>query len=238
MLELIDIANGVLSLMFVITSIFLGIMMIIKYFEAKNKNVLLAGIAWMFISEVWWAVSISFLLVVFTGNALALDLFFFIGFVFLPVAIMIWMIIMTNLMWKSKQKIILILTGIILASLEIAFLYYLFTDISKLGEPVGTFDIKYELFMLVYLSVILLFVIITGLRFAIESFWSENPEIRLKGKFLLVAFLSFVIGAFISIALGDNVIILVIAKIIIISSAFEFYCGFILPDSIKKVFLK
>ena len=238
MLELIDIANGVLSLIFVITSIFLGIMMIIKYFEAKNKNILLAGIAWMFISEVYWAVSISFLLVVFTGNALALDLFFFIGFVFLPVAIMIWMIIMTNLMWKSKQKIILILTGIILASLEIAFLYYLFTDISKLGEPVGTFDIKYELFMLVYLSVILLFVIITGLRFAIESFRSENPEIRLKGKFLLVAFLSFVIGAFISIALGDNVIILVIAKIIIISSAFEFYCGFILPDSIKKVFLK
>ena len=237
-LETIEIVNGVLSLIFVIISILIGIKMILKYFKYKERNLLLAGISWMFISEVWWAVSISFLLVFFTGNALALNLFFFIGFTFLPVAIMMWMIIMTNLMWKSKQKIILIITGIVVAAFEIVFLYLLFTDISMLGEPVGSFDIKYELFMLLYLSVLLLIVIITGLSFAIESFRSENPEIRLKGKFLLLAFLSFVIGGFVSILMGDSVIILVIAKIIIIASAFEFYCGFITPDSIKKIFLK
>ena len=198
----------------------------------------MAGIAWILICEVWWAVSISFLLVVFTGKALPLNIFFLIGFIFLPVVIEIWMVIMTNLMWKGQQKIILIGTGIIVALFEIIFLFFLINEISMLGQEVGTFDVKYELFMLVYLSVLLFVVIITGLSFAIESFKSDNPEIKLKGRFLLLAFISFVIGSFISISSGDSIIILVIAKIVIISSAFEFYCGFTLPDSIKKLFLK
>lgn len=238
LLELIEIVNGVLSLIFVLTSITIGIKLILKYFQEKDINILLAGIIWIILCEVFWAVSISFLLVVFTGKTLPLDVFFLIGFVFLPVGVQLWMVIMTNLMWKGKQKIIFIITGIIVALFETAFLYLLFIDISMLGQTVGTFDVRYELFMLVYLSVLLLILLTTGLNFAIESFKSKNPEIRLKGKFLLLSFLSFIIGGFLSILSGYSIIILVIAKIILILSAFEGYCGFILPDSIEKLFLK
>lgn len=238
MLTDIEFVNGVLSLILVSISVSLGIKMISTYFNHKNINLLLAGFTWILICEVWWAISISFLLVIFTGKNLPLELFFIIGFIFLPGGIMIWMVLLTNLLYVNKKKIIRLIFGIICIIFEIIFVYFYFKDISYLGEPVGTIDVKYTLYMLVYLIVLLIIILITGIRFSIESFKSENPEIKLKGKFLFLAFVSYVLGCFVSVSSSDNIIILVIAKIIIISSAFEFYIGFILPDFVKKIFIK
>ena len=234
----IELVNGVLTLILVSISISLGIKMILTYFKHKNINLLLAGVVWILICEIWWAVSISFLLVIFTGKNLSLEMFFIIGFIFIPVGIEMWMLLITNLLYIKKKNIIRITSGIVCTFFEIIFLYLYFTDISLLGEPVGTIDVMYSPYMLVYLIILLIIILSTGIQFSIESLKSDNPEIKLKGKFLFVAFVSFIFGCFVSVSSSDNIIILVIAKIIIILGAFEFYIGFILPSFIKKLFLK
>ena len=66
----------------------------------------------------------------------------------------------------------------------------------------------------------------------------ECQEIKLKGRFLLAAFISWTIGAIMDAALQPNIITLTIARLILISSALEFYTGFLLPEKVKKIFLK
>ena len=80
--------------------------------------------------------------------------------------------------------------------------------------------------------------LIPGILIARESLKSEDREIKLKGRFLLIAFISWTIGALMDAALDPNIITLTIARLILISSAIEFYCGFLLPERIKKIFLK
>jgi hypothetical protein len=88
--------------------------------------------------------------------------------------------------------------------------------------------------------------LVTGTLFARRSLRSDNEEVKLKGKLLLAAFLSFSIGAILDSMiggiLGDNdpllPIMVVIVRIILISSAIEFYGGFILPKWLKDLFLK
>jgi len=78
--------------------------------------------------------------------------------------------------------------------------------------------------------------LITGLRFYFKSQNSDNLEIKLKGKFLLIGFISFVVGGIIDAAIytTENIALLFITRIIFISSAFEFYCGFTLPKWMKR----
>jgi hypothetical protein len=71
--------------------------------------------------------------------------------------------------------------------------------------------------------------LISGILIARQSIRSEKPEIKLKGKFLLIAFILFVIGAFADAVLLLTVITLPIIRIILISSSVLFYFGFILP---------
>lgn len=64
--------------------------------------------------------------------------------------------------------------------------------------------------------------LITGILFGKESLGSKNPEIRLKGYFLIAAFILWSIGAIFDAALPLTVITLTIARLILISSAVEF----------------
>ncbi|MHA1467605.1 MAG: hypothetical protein ACTSP6_05940, partial [Promethearchaeota archaeon] len=60
------------------------------------------------------------------------------------------------------------------------------------------------------------------------------PEIKLRGKFLMAAFISWTFGAIADAIIPLTVITLPIIRIILITSAIEFYIGFVLPDWIKK----
>ncbi len=230
--------NGTLSIIFVSLSFILGITLIINYFKHKNINLMLAGYSWMVISEPWWAVSLSFITTITIGRSLPLALFFIIGFILLPTGIQAWITIMTNLVFSKNKNKIRLIFGILNITFEIIFLVLYSLDLSLLGSVVGTFDVMYSSYMLFYLVVMLVIILITGTRFAYESFKSKNKEIKLKGRFLILAFYSYVIGSFVSVGSMDSLIILIVAKIIIISSAIEFYLGFVLPEFVKKIFIR
>jgi len=72
---------------------------------------------------------------------------------------------------------------------------------------------------------------------------SDNPENKLKGKFLLIAVISFAIGAGLDglkplFFEGMIEIVLIITRIILLSCTIEFYLVFNPPQWLKKLLLK
>ena len=120
---------------------------------------------------------------------------------------------------------------------DIILFFIVVTDVSSFGTYITSIDFSWSLTFSLYLFLLIIVIFITGVIFAWKSLKSDNPEISLKGKFLLIAFISFTIGAILD-ALPILPISGVIARFILISSAIEYYIGFMLPDRIKKLFLK
>jgi len=248
-LELVDILQGSFSLAFVIISIVIGLTILSKYFKFKNRLYVLVGISWLGISFPWLPDSISFLMNISLGISLSVELYFIIGNVFIPIALLSWIIAYTDMINKEKQKIAVILTIIFSVVFEITFFTLFFIDLDLIGviNPIRPFTVDFSIFITIYLVFIILFMLITGTIFAQKSIKSENREVRLKGKLLRGAFITFTIAAILDALLGmifedptDPLlsIMVVIIRIMLIISALEFYGGFLLPRWMEVIFTK
>ena len=237
-LEALDIVNGIFSLIFVAISLLVGLIILSKYFQYKERIYFLVGFTWILISEPWWPSSLSFLIAIINGVGLSSQMYFLIGNLFVPVAIIVWLIAFTEFLYKEKRKLILMIFGIYGILFEIVFFILLFLNpdlIGKLNPPV---DVNYKFFIMVSLITFLLIVVISGFLFANLSLKSDDPEVKLKGKLLVIAYISFSIGALLDSAIPLNEITIIITRIILISSAIEWYGGFILPGFLRKFLLK
>ncbi len=234
LLQPFDILNSILQTIFVITTIIVGLIIASKYFKYKNRVFLLVGVAWIGLVEPWMASVSNFFYTIFTGDMFNVQVFLLISMTFIPISLFLWFLAITDLMYKEKQKIILILIAIYGVLFETYFLYYIFTDPSVLGVLHGPIDIEYKLPIQIYILSVLLLTIITGLLFARESMKSDDVDIRLKGKFLFLAFIVFVIGSISDTIFLRNILTLFITRIILISASIFFYFGFILPKFMTK----
>ena len=230
--------SGVFSLFFAIISLIVGVKLILKYFKYKQRTLLLVGLTWIGMVSMWYPSAINVIFFSFTGKSIPDLLFMAIGNGLIPITSVIWMIAFTDLLYKKKQKEILIIFGILSALFEIFFLCFLFTYPSVLGKVISPVDATWTLPITLYQIATLVMVIITGSLIWRESLKSSNPEVRLKGKLLLVAIFSFIIGGIIEIISDLSIILLIIGRLILVSAAIEFYLGWILPDWIKKRLLK
>ncbi|MBD3342204.1 MAG: hypothetical protein GF353_24090 [Candidatus Lokiarchaeota archaeon] len=230
-----EFAQGFTSLLFSIISIIVGLLLIIKYLKYRQQTLLLAGLAWSLIASTWYTGAFNFIYVLATGTSIS-DEVYFLCYAPVPITLVLWMALFTKLKSIPKRKLILgilIIQGIIY---EIILLYFIFTDLSVVGYKEGPFNDELTLPFSLYMLSVLTIAIITGLWFAFESMKSEKADIKLKGKFLTAAWLSFVIGAAIALV-SLSTILLIIGRIIVISSAIEFYFGFFLPDWLKKLLM-
>ena len=238
-LSTIELINGLLSILFVSISIILGATIASRYFKHKKRTLLLVGLTWIGLTSIWYSSSLSILLILTTGKGISDELYMFLGNGLIPITSFIWMIALTDLLVssKEKQKLILLIFGIYSALFEIYFLYFLFTNPSVLGEVLGPVDATYGRIMTIYQLSMVILILITGTLFGRKSLRSDNLEIKLKGKLLIIAFWSFVIGAILEIVSHLSIIILIVGRLILISSAIEFYSGFMLPNWMRKLFL-
>ncbi|MHA1756342.1 MAG: hypothetical protein ACTSVV_06200 [Promethearchaeota archaeon] len=234
-LETLYIIEGIFSLAFVIVSFIIGLKIISRYFLHKQKLLIYVGISIIVISETWWPSSISMLVGLINGVGINPQLYILLGVVLIPIVILFWLAAFTEMLYKDKKKLILLIFLIEGIIFEIYFLSTLFTDPSLLGEMQSPVNMKYKGVVIVYLLVHLIIMLITGVIFGLESLKSENKEIKLKGKLIIIAFISFTIGAAIDALFPYG---FVIARIILITSSIEFYGGFILPDWMRKIFIK
>ncbi len=253
-MDIVDILQGSLSLIFVIISFIIGVTIISKYGKIKNRLYILVGLTWLTLSTLWLPEASSFLMSLFIQQTLAIEWYFILGNVFVPVALICWVTAYTDMVNKSKQKIAITLILIFGIVFEVLFFYNFFLDINLIGviTPLRPFsaDLGYFLAILLLISFLILFV--TGFKFARKSIKSENKEVRLKGKLLQFAFIAFTIAAVIEKSLRSFLIgtvfpdptilffsvMLVVMRLLLIASAFAFYGGFLLPNWMKKIFTK
>jgi hypothetical protein len=231
--------HGLTCLIIVVVFAIISMIIVSKYFKSKERIYILFGLSWFFLVEVWFSASIAFLMIIIAGrNYLTFEWFAIIAIVGYPFTLIVWIMALTDLFWKKRQKILLLIFFIFGIIIEFFFLYFLFTEPTIIGEPFGRSDVTYGLFISVYFIFLMFFFIITGLLFARQSLQSDNPEIRLRGKLLIVAFLSFLIGAFVDNLPNYSTLIILIARIPLIIAAIFFYLAFILPNWLKKLFLE
>jgi len=231
-LDPIIIVNGVSSLLFVIISILVGIFIIANYFQHKNRNLIYVGLAWIGLSEPWWSSSISFLVALFNESGLGDLEYFFIGNFFIPVFVVFWFTAMGNLLEIKAKKQITAFYVIISLLYEIFFIYFLFNNSNFIGMKKGPVDVDYELFTILFQFINLIIVVGTGLWFAVNSLQSQAKRVKLKGKFLLIAFITFVTGT-----VWDIIFTQPFSRLLLVISAIIFYIGYVLPSSIEKLFI-
>jgi hypothetical protein len=225
--------NGLFSLLFVIFSLVIGLKIALKYREFKQRTLILVGITWIAMSKPWWGSSTSFIVYLSNGVGLSIFWYILITFSFISVVIIVWLVALNDLTKIKNFKIIIgafIVYAIIFESL---ILYYLVTDISFLGVLTDPVNIDLGLFLIVYLLIDLVIFVLSGFYFGFKSLQSDKPEIKLKGKFLLLAFLIYLIGAAL-----ETVLSFPPFRLILVLSAVTFYIGFMMPEIIKKRFLQ
>ncbi|MFX1393655.1 MAG: hypothetical protein ACFFAH_08775 [Promethearchaeota archaeon] len=227
------ILNGVLSLLLVVVFIIVAIKILLKYWNFKDRKFLLTGLAWFGISEPWWPSSIGFLVALFNDTGLSIEVYLILNNAFLPFFLTLWLIIMSDLIKIGKKTLIITIHILISIILEILMFYYLITNPPMVGVKLSPVDVDFGPIAQVFLIYNLSIFLITGFLFAIKTFKLDEPEPKLRGKFLIIAFILFIIGA-----VMEMIITFPINRIIILSCAIIFYVGFIMPEWIKKHFLK
>jgi glucose-6-phosphate-specific signal transduction histidine kinase len=133
----------------------------------------------------------------------------------------------------SRRKLLVLVYLAIAACLESIMLYFLFTDISMAGVYNSPVDIDFGPVTIIHLVYNLLVFMISGFWLTINTLRLKDSENRLRGKFLLIAFLLFLVGAIL-----EMIIFNPINRTIVLLAAIIFYIGFTLPEKIKNKIIK
>ena len=234
----LDLANGILILVLDGISIYVGLRLILKYFKLRKMELLLVGLCWIFIACPWYPGGISFLMYIFTSQNLTDVPYFIIGNVFIPIALVLWIMVISKFLKVKRKNLLIFLFVLFGIFFEVVFFVLLSIDPSLIGYLKGITDVQYELFIIAYDVPVLIIMLITGILFTRESLKSSDETVRLKGKLLLTAFILFIIGAGMDTSIPLNLITLSIYRTLEVLSAIFFYGGFYLPTWMKEIFVR
>jgi len=216
-------------------SIYCSIKLISKYFQYKRIEFLYVGITGIIITEPWWPNFINYFLILIGQGILPFEIYNLIALVGLPIGLFSWLYVFSELMYKNLQKEMLIFGVIYGMIFEIVVIPISIMDPMFTGTilGIGTFVIV-SIFSFSFELVPL----ITGLLFAKVNLESEKLEIRLKGRFLVYAFVSFFILGVIYSFYALPPLLLSLIYVGLLSSAISFYYGFVSSKRMIKVFLR
>ncbi len=237
--------SGLTALIAVSISFLLGFIVLIKYFKTKQVLIFNFFLCIIFTASPWYPSGLGYLVWTITGEFLSFQIYVLIGTVGIPIAILAWLNVYLSTINPKKKKLVLILYGTLSIFFELYLFYFLLLApgapveslLGIINDPTNPMDIDYKGFVLVFLGLSILTACITGFHFAVKSMRKEEiPEVRWKGKFLLVAFLFFGISAIFDALIEMDPILLVLMRILLALAMFMFYLGFILPGWSKKIF--
>ena len=236
-LSVLEILQGIFTLVFVIIGVYVGIRIALKYLKNKDWHYIFAGFTWIGMASAYFSASINFIMIILFNTYLSIELYLLISNTFLPIIILVWLIFFTDLFYKDKRKPVLIIQLVFTTAYEFLFFLYIFIDPSQIATYAGPFAIAYSLVFIIFNAIFIVIVLITALLFAKLSLESDDGLIRLRGKFLTIAIILLIIGIFMDLLFPTSWVVL-ISRLILIVSSFNFYFGLIMPKWIKRRFLK
>lgn len=238
----LNLIEGSLSLIYILITLILSIILVLKYFSLKKSELLFIAIALIGLAGPWFPEALGFLTIIFTNGALS-DLFylnvviiiFMIATAYLPIAMMSWLVAVTKLLNLEKRKPLLILFLVIFIVFEIIFFVFASIDLSLIGTFVDPFNSMESFFIAIFYIGNMIILLFTGFVFSYISMRSEIPKIKLKGRILLIGFIMFLIGGSLPYILYD-IPSLIIARIVVLISSILLYLGLLLPNRVLRLF--
>ncbi len=225
--------NGIFSILVVVVFLIVGVSIITKYRKHRDITYILTGLSWIGISEPWWPSSLGFIVALYNDVGLNAQTYLILNHMFLPIFLTFWLIVVTKLINFQRRGVVLVIHLIISVILVITEVFFYITDISMIGVVLSPVDVDFGIVAIIFNLYILIVFVITGLIFAYKTYKIGDPQTKLRGVFLLLAILLFLIGAILEI-----IITLPQNRIILFVSAICFYIGFIMPERVKKIFIK
>ncbi len=214
--------------------------MIYKYFKYRDKQLFLVGITWILLTSPWWGDASTFIHYIATSQVLSDAYYFFIANIFIAPIFYTWPKTISTLVFvdqKQKLKKIMRTTFVLWAIIfEIIFLIMFFYDYRIIGTRIDYYIVNWNGYVSTYLLSGSILLVITGFVFSYTAIKSKKSHIKLKGQFLLSAFVIFTCATFLEILFVNILTVIIIARILGIASTICFYIGFVLPNSIKKIF--
>ena len=230
---------GIFTLFYIVIVFIVGIRILARYFQIKNKTFLYAGVGFIGIAFPWSGVALNFISYVFFNITLPMKLHFFLHGGMSAVFLFFWLMAILNLtgMKSSKREKFLIILGIIALLVEIMYLSIIFYDTEILGVLINEIQVDYARFNEIYLLTEMFIILISGFWLTKKSLKSDDKRIKLKGKLLLYGFLLFPIASVLEV-LVPVIPIIILARILVIITMFLIYGGLILPKWMEKLFSK
>lgn len=191
----------------------------------------------------YWGYTLNFFAIIFNIGSIPDALIIFLSSAFVGFVHITWMFAFSDFFFKNLQKRFMAVAIFEAVTYEIFLLNLFVSNLPSVGVLEGPFFIRWGELVTFFLFFSIFMMLVMGMVFARETLKSDSIEVKLKGKFLFAAFISFTTGTFIDILTfgldyDTAQIVLIFARIIVISAAFEFYLGFILPNFVKNLFIK
>ncbi len=236
--------SGMSAFFSVAIAFLLGFIVLIKYIRTKQVLIFNFFLCIIFTTSPWWPSGLGYFFWVITGDILPYQIYVLSGTVGVPIAILAWLNVYFSTVKPKTKKPVLIIYGILSVIFEVYLFYFLIfapgapinSLLGIINDPTNPMDIDFKGFVLVFLGLSIITACLTGFHFALKSMKTdENPEIRWKGRFLLVAFLLFGISATFDAIIEMGPVLLVVMRILLVAANFLFYLGFILPRWSKKL---
>ncbi len=237
-LSTLDILEGFMSLSYVIITLIMAIKVLWKYKTTKDKVFITVGGALLFLSSGLWGLTFSFLSILLINQPLSRSTYLSLNTVFGSAAILCWMYSFSELCYPDLKKKILSFYLSICGVYEVFLISFLIVEPTIIGTVTGPLNQELTIYPIIFSIFLLLSTLISGILFVRESLKAEKKSIQIKGRFLLLAFLSFTFGEILDTILPKEAVVIIIVRLIIISSVFEYYLGFFLPKWLEIALIK
>lgn len=236
--------SGLSAFISVLIALTLGLIVLIKYIKTRQPLIFNFFLCIVFTTSPWWPSGVGYFIWAITGVILPYQIYVLLGTVGVPIAILAWLNVYLSTLKPNLKKLVLIIYGIFSVIFEVYLFYFVLfapgAPVSALlgiiNDPLNPMNIDFKGFVLIFLGLSILTACITGFHFALNSMKKEeHPEIRWKGRFLLIAFLLFGVSAIFDAIIEMGPVLLLIMRILLVAANFLFYLGFILPKWSKKL---
>jgi hypothetical protein len=240
----LEILQKSLNIVFILISLIVGVLIILKYFKYKSPVFITVGLAWVLMSSPWWSIAINFLSIGFFDADLPYFWYLFIERGFIMTALFFWLYSFAELIYIKYKTYIKYGSFIFCAVIELILVVILLTAPSLIGSQIPEKPYEYSH---TFIDVLLVLgtisgALITGTIFSIQSIKSRDIKIKWKGRFLLFSFASFTLGSILNgllhVVIPFNPFSTILIRSILILSAIAYYFGFFLPEPIAEFLSK
>ena len=231
---------GIVTIIYLITLIGIGLKMVSTYFRVKNRVFIFAGISVMGTALPWSGAAVYFLSLVFFGDVPPMEVYFLCLGGFLPIASITWMITILDLFEinPTKKKLLKVIFITFWLSIEVIYLTLVFTDTTLLGTlRDNKIVVNFAPFTQVFLLIALAQMLITTYMLGIYYWKSDIKKIQLQGKIITIAMCIFLFASLLEIFI-PTVQMNILARILVMMYAFVYYGGFMMPEWLERLLLK